>query len=75
MLHYRVGSWPYPQTLNYAGKPSKDKLSSLLQTIVNYESKKFYNIGPRIAEPFDPIKSHKQDWRWAINSKNICSNT
>ncbi len=30
--------------------PAKDKHSSLLGTLVNYDEKKFYNIGPRTAE-------------------------
>ncbi len=38
---------PYLQTLDYAGKKlASDKHSSLLQTFVNYEFKKFYSIGP-----------------------------
>jgi len=51
VLHSRIGSWPYPQTL---GSPARDKHSSLLRKFVNYGRKKFYDIGPwcRRKEPF-----------------------
>ncbi len=39
VLHSRVGSWPYAQRL------SRMKHFSLLQKIVNYNLKMFYNIG------------------------------
>ncbi len=35
----------YPQTLDYAGRPSKDKHGSLLGQFVKYVCKKFSNIG------------------------------
>ncbi len=37
-----VGSWPYPQTLDWARKASQGQTS--LWTLVNYRCKKFYNI-------------------------------
>jgi hypothetical protein len=43
MLHYRVGSWPYPQTLDLI---TRDKHLSLWRTFVNNVREKFYNIGP-----------------------------
>jgi hypothetical protein len=52
MLHSRVGSWPCPQTIDWAGKAcqvrlAKDKHSNLLQKFVTYGRKKFYNEGTR----------------------------
>jgi hypothetical protein len=46
MLHSRVGSWPYPQTLGWATVEihAREKHSSLLQKFVNYGCKKLYNI-------------------------------
>ncbi len=46
MLHSRVGYQPYPQTLDLAGKPAKEKHSGLLQKLENYGREKFYYIGP-----------------------------
>ncbi len=49
MLHFRVGSWLYPQTLDWGEdleRLARDKDSSLLQTFVNYGRKKICNIGP-----------------------------
>ncbi len=43
LLHYRVGSWPHPQTLDEAERLTKDKLSSLVQKSVNYVRKKFHS--------------------------------
>ncbi len=41
----RAGSWPYPQTLDQAGKAYQDQtLSNLLRIRVNYGRKKFYKI-------------------------------
>ncbi len=45
MLHFRVDSYPYLQTLDYEGKTSHGQ-SWLLQKSVNYGRKKFYSIGP-----------------------------
>ncbi len=42
VLHFRIGSWPYPHY--YAGKASI--LYSILQKSANYDRKKFYNTGP-----------------------------
>jgi hypothetical protein len=39
---------PYSLTLDKAGKaPARAKHPSLLQTLINYDRKKFYNIGPQ----------------------------
>jgi hypothetical protein len=51
LLHPRVGYWPYPQTwknLKQAGKPARDKNSSLLQRHANYRRRKFHNIEPSV---------------------------
>jgi hypothetical protein len=42
VLHTRVGSWPFPQTLHKAWKGQ----TMLLITNINYNCKKFHNIGP-----------------------------
>ncbi len=42
-----VGSWPYPQTLDWAERLAMDEHSSLLQTFVNYARKKLYIIESR----------------------------
>ncbi len=47
LLHSRIGSWPFSQTLYY-GEASRDKHSSLLRRFVNYGRKKFYNLRPRM---------------------------
>jgi hypothetical protein len=47
VLHSRVGSWPYSQTVDQAGRLARNKRFSLLGAFVNYGPKKFYNIGPR----------------------------
>jgi len=45
--HLKVSSLgPYSQTLDYAGKATRDKHSSLSRTFVYYSRKKFCNIGP-----------------------------
>ncbi len=36
--HSRVGSWPHPQTLDYAGK-TRNKLGCLLHVFFYYRSK------------------------------------
>ncbi len=41
MLHSRISSWAFPQTIDQSGEAA-----SLLQKFVNYGQKKFYNIGP-----------------------------
>jgi hypothetical protein len=38
MLHFRVGSWPYPQTLDYTGKAYQEH-----HCIITNISKKIYN--------------------------------
>ncbi len=47
MLYSRVRSWPYPQTKTKLERPTREKHSSLIWKTVNYDSKKFYNTGPR----------------------------
>jgi len=44
-FHSRIGSWPYPQTLDLVEKLARVKHSSLLQTFVNYGSKKLITSG------------------------------
>ncbi len=41
-----VYHWPYQQTLLWLDGPARDQRSSLLQTFVNYGSKKFNNNLP-----------------------------
>ncbi len=43
VLHSRVGSWPHPQTLDWAFE-AEDKHSCLLRTILNYDHIKFNKI-------------------------------
>ncbi len=45
MLHSRIGSWPYPQTLDWGGKACQGQTPSLLLKGVTFRRKKFYNIG------------------------------
>ncbi len=40
--------WLYSQTLYKAGKDTRVKHSSFLQTLINYDRKQFYNIVPRL---------------------------
>jgi TMEM164 family len=44
VLHFRVGSWPYPHILARLKRLSKDKHSGLLRKFVTYGRKKVYNI-------------------------------
>ncbi len=44
VLHSSVGSWPYPQTLEQAGKACQGQTLQLLQILANYECKNIYNI-------------------------------
>jgi len=46
-LHSMVGSWPYPQTLGYAGKGLAGTSTSLLRTFVNYVCKSFITLDNR----------------------------
>jgi hypothetical protein len=55
VLHPRVGSWPYPQTLDQAEKTYQVKHSSLLRKFQNYGQKKFYIIGPWSQRPIPKI--------------------
>jgi len=41
---------PFSQKLVLAERLASDKRSNLLRTFVNYEQKKFYNIGPWMQE-------------------------
>jgi len=41
-----LGSLPFLQTLDQAGKACQGQHSSLLQKLAIYDRKKFYNIGP-----------------------------
>jgi hypothetical protein len=47
VIHSRVGSWPYPPTLDWAGKACQGQRSGLLWKVVTYGRKRFYNIGHR----------------------------
>jgi hypothetical protein len=42
VLQSRVGSWPYPQSLDKATK------YSLLRTLINYGQKSFTTLGPDV---------------------------
>jgi hypothetical protein len=45
VLLSRVGSWPYPQTLDWVLVLARDKHSSLLRkSVITYGRKKFYSI-------------------------------
>jgi len=51
--HSWVGSWPYLQTLNYAGNAYWGQTLSLITNYVNYGCKMFYDTGPRCQDkPF-----------------------
>jgi hypothetical protein len=45
VLNSRQISWPYLHTLDWAGRPARDKQSALLRTLVNYSLKKYCNLG------------------------------
>ncbi len=63
VVHTRVGTWLYPQTLNYAGKAYQghtcSKYSSLVRKVVNYGQKSFKTLVPdeafrrRFSHPFN----------------------
>ncbi len=46
MLHSRVGSWPYPQTVDQAGNNCQGQTLQLITKIHKLRTKIFYNIGP-----------------------------
>ncbi len=46
VLHYRVDSWPYPQTFDQAGKACWEQTLQLITKIHKLWTKKFNNIGP-----------------------------
>jgi len=54
VLHTRVGSWPYPQTLDKAGAVCHGQINTLnsLWTLVNYRRKEFYNIGTSYSQNY-----------------------
>jgi hypothetical protein len=47
VLNSRVGIWPYPQTLDQAGKDCQGQTLQLIIRSVSYGRKKFYNIDTR----------------------------
>ncbi len=42
----RADSWPYPETLDLAGKACQEQTLQLMTKICKLWTKKFYNIGP-----------------------------
>ncbi len=59
MLHSRVGSWPYPQTLDQAGKTCQvQKLQFTTKIRKITDAKSFITLGPgaevKIIESFGP---------------------
>jgi hypothetical protein len=50
---------------------ARDKHSSLLQTFVNYDRKKYYNIGPRSHVTLDPDRDLEY-WDFRLVSGNLC---
>jgi hypothetical protein len=50
MLHSKIGSWSYPQTLDWLENLARDKHSSSLQIFVNYGCKKFTKLTPDTTE-------------------------
>ncbi len=61
LLHSRFGSW---QTLTRLERPSRDKHSSLLRTLVNYWRKKFYKTGfrPASLKPWSSVLGARPSW-------------
>ncbi len=56
MFHPKVESWPYPQTIDLAGKACQGQTPKLNTKIVNYGQKSFSTLGHGHYNPKkDPI--------------------
>ncbi len=60
MLNSRVGSWPYPQTLDYVGKACQGQLIAKIRKLTAV--KRFKGIGP-----FKVLHSRVGSWPYPQN--------
>jgi hypothetical protein len=72
MLHSRLGSWPFTQTIDKAGKACQGQTVSLFRKLVTYDRKSFITLAPdNLSEAhFDVDYGHFYDCQKDLNFSN-----